>query len=140
MKCCNGRSIYRNYFLVLFLLLFQLFFNPCFVFADRQSELESLFDIVYTFDNCQDWIGNCSAGDCKDQSGMPKYIDGSPTHWGFYANYKEVTPDNWIGDHGTEYNWKGSTKSLCINYNRIPTKAGIPTGYGPSTLSMYFGD
>lgn len=117
----------------IFVLIMIFFIQPAFAQQTWQSTLAGRFDIVETFDQLQDWSGgtgyHCDAGT------MPKKADGSPSIWTYYTNDVPAV-DNWIKDHGPDFNWQGTGKSLCINYNNF---VGGIAGYGPSRLGTFFG-
>jgi hypothetical protein len=103
--------------------------NVCFA-ESWQDKLSQYFDIVETFDNLQDWTGTLY-GDVTTKSDMPKKSDGSASLWGYYSNWNNTSSGKWIGDHGSAYDWRGSGKSLIIDY------AG---NKGPSRLALYAGN
>lgn len=124
----------------LFIYSFILCLIPTNSFSDWQKNLESVFDIVETFDQLKDWHG--SAKDyVTNTSDMPKKIDGSPSIWTMYSN-TETPKADWIRNHGDGFVWNG-TKSLCINYNNLNPNVADSNeilGYGPSRLGIFFGD
>ena len=122
----------RGFLHVLILVLF--IFQISNVFATWQETLEEQFDIVDTFDDIEDWSGG--TGYHHDIETMPKKVDGSASIWHYYTN-DNTAVDDWIKNHGEEYTWRQTGKSLCINYNNF---VGGIDGYGPSRLGTYFGD
>jgi hypothetical protein len=110
---------------------FLLAHNVCFA-ESWQDKLEQYFDIVETFDELQDWIGT-GYGDVTTGSDMPKKIGGGKSIWGYYSNWNSSTSGNWIGDHGSSNNWRGTGKSLLLDY-------GGSGGRGPNRLAFYSGD
>ena len=115
--------------------------------TDWQDTLEAHFDIVETFDQLQDWYGTIPGGvvtELTNPEDMPKKLDGSSSMWGLYSQYYDGPNqhlDNWIGDHGSEYNWR-SNKSACINYPPLYCDINVDDvkGYGSERLGTYFGD
>jgi len=105
-----------------FVMMLMLFITPVFAQQTWQQRLEQNFDIVETFDPLQDWSGGTDYH--YDAGTMPKKADGSPSIWTYYTNDVPAV-DSWIKDHGTNYNWGGNGKSLCINYNNF---VGGPAG------------
>jgi len=116
-------------------------------FTDWQKTLESHFDIVETFDQLQDWYGTIPGGvvtEINNPEDMPKKLDGSSSMWGLYSQYYDGPNqhlNDWIGDHGSEYNWR-SNKSACINYPPLYCDINVDDvkGYGSERLGTYFGD
>ncbi|KKQ21823.1 MAG: hypothetical protein US37_C0007G0021 [Candidatus Moranbacteria bacterium GW2011_GWF2_37_11] len=111
-----------------------------------QETLENNFDIAETFDELADWYGNHTdvVTSLSYPDDMPKKLDGSESIWDMYSQYYNGPNqhlDNWIGDHGEEYNWR-SGKSACINYPPLYCGINIDDvkGYGSERLGIYIGD
>jgi hypothetical protein len=121
-------------------IIIIVFLNSNALAAGWQTQLESVFDIVETFDQLQDWHGT-KTDYVMDIEQMPKKLDGSSSIWNMYSNWDTPKAD-WIRNHGSGYVWNG-TKSLCINYNNLSSDGNNSTeiiGYGPSRMSTFFGN
>jgi hypothetical protein len=116
-------------FTVAFLLFFLL---PA--HADWESDLNSHFDIVETFDNLQDWFGSDSdMGDISNPAAMPRKSDGAQSIFNYYSDWiSGSNGSKWIGDFGAGTKITTIGKSL-----RMSVKGG---DYGPSRMGGYFGD
>lgn len=106
-------------------------------FADWQSDLESNFEVVETFDQLDDWRGaNSINGYDFIQSNMPvKTVGSSVSMWNFYSDWTSGdSSTDWIKNHGTANVWQGTGKSLIMDLTQNAT-----TPVGPSRLGVYFG-
>ena len=108
-------------------------------YGDRQSDLESEFDIVDTFDGLKNWRG--ATGVHYDSGTMPKKENDGASIWSYYSCDNNASiKDDWIKDHGDGYRLGSAGKSLCVNYNnRVGGSSFGNTGYGPSRIGTYFG-
>lgn len=121
------------FFLIFLTLLFML---PSSVLADWQSILSQQFDIVETFDDLQDWTG-LGYGDVTDLATMPIQTTGEKSIWNYYSHWGADTSKTWIGNHGENNIWRGTGKSLRIDYNTSngslgPSRLGLTIGSSPS--------
>lgn len=112
--------------------------------ADWQATLEAQFDIVETFDQLQDFTptvsipaaGSISLTDYPNA--FPKKLDGSASIWQFYSLYTalEYSTTPWIQNHGSDKVWRGSGKSMIIDY----ALANPTDSKGPSRFGFKIGD
>lgn len=107
-----------------------------YTYADWQSVLEKHFDIVCTFDDLQDWTGVNSGIDNK-LANQPKKFDNSNSIWLAYERAASASVGPWIGNHGSDYVWRGS-KSLRMSFENFA--GGLDCQYGPQMMEAYFGD
>lgn len=108
--------------------------------AGWQELLSSEYDIASTFDDLDDWKGSAAVNTVDIQSYPQDFpvtsIDASPSIWQYYSIYDDVGALNWIQNHGINNVWRGTGKSMRLDYSNGAD--GI--SYGPSRIGLKIGD
>ena len=121
------------------LIVLCIVFNYQIAHSDWQSDLESRFDIVSTFDDLEDWVGTRPSDspafeEYPDEFPLKK--DGSPSIWQYYYTSQDPDPNyKWIANHGSSNVWRGTGKSAVVDYN--DGSDGIK--YGPQRFGFKIG-
>lgn len=111
--------------------------------ASWQTDLESVFPYVFTFDNLQDWTGSIArTGAAKSYvpSDLPKTIDGNLTRIVGYQYEGPAGTQNgpWIGNHG-EYSL--GDKSARLSFSRtFGGDTQVDARMGSQDILFYFGN
>lgn len=135
-------------FLGVFLTVAFSFFQPLFVSADWQADLENAFPDanIETFDNVSDWVPPCEGGppgQDRAKSTDPAYFPAG-LKFNQYTNHCSGTnPDGineykWIQEREPEYTWRG--KDMAMSFANFYGNEALDSRLGPSSFSWYFGD